>query len=71
LIICSGEVQPQTISEIHELANKILDIAIDFGIKQVYCFAAVPTPHDQKPHVFGVVNQPKLREFLKGKGVKL
>jgi hypothetical protein len=71
LIICGGEIQPQSLSEIHALAKQVLDVAEEFGAKRVYTFAAVPNPHDTKPRVFGVVNQPELREFLKEKGVQL
>jgi uncharacterized protein len=71
LIICGGEIQPQSLSEIHELAKKVLDVAEEFDAKRVYTFAAVPNPHDVKPQVFGVVNQPELGEFLKENGVQL
>jgi proteasome assembly chaperone (PAC2) family protein len=71
LIICSGEIQPQTINGIYELANKVLDVAEKFGTKQVYTFAAVPNPQDVAPSVFGVVNQPKLKDFLKENDVTL
>ncbi len=71
LIVCVGEIQPQTLSELKELANQVLDVAKEFGAKRVYTFAAVPNPHDVKPRVFGVVNKPELREFLKEKGVQL
>jgi uncharacterized protein (TIGR00162 family) len=71
LIVCSGEIQPQTIGELTELANQVLDVAEMFGTKRVYTFAAVPNPHDVKPRVFGVVNKPELGEFLKEQGVQL
>ena len=71
LIVCSGEIQPQSLSEIHELANQVLDVAEEFGAKRVYTFAAVPNPHDVKPRVFGVVNKPELKEFLRENGVQL
>jgi proteasome assembly chaperone (PAC2) family protein len=71
LIFCSGEIQPQTLSEIHELANQVLDVAEEFGAKRVYTFAAVPNPHDVKPRVFGVVNKPELGDFLRRNGVQL
>ena len=67
LIVCSGEVQPQTLSEIQQLANKVLDVAEEFGAKRVYTVAAIPNPQDVKPRVFGVVNKPELGEFLKEK----
>jgi len=71
LIICGGEIQPQSLSAIQHLANQVLDVAKEFGAKRVYTFAAVPNPSDVKPRVFGVVNKPKLRDFLKENGVQL
>jgi uncharacterized protein (TIGR00162 family) len=71
LIVCIGEIQPQSLSELKELANQVLDVAEEFGAKRVYTFAAVPNPHDVKPRVFGVVNKPELGEFLREKGVQL
>jgi len=71
LIVCSGEIQPQSLSELQELANQVLDTAEEFGAKRVYTFAAVPNPHDVKPRVFGVVNKPELREFLRENNVQL
>ncbi len=71
LIICSGEIQPQSLSAIQQLANQVLDVAEEFGVKRVYTIAAVPNPRDVKPRVFGVVNKSELRDFLKEEGVKL
>ena len=71
LIICAGEIQPQSVADIHELSNKVLDVAKEFGAKRVYTFASVPNPKDVPPRVFGVVNQPELKEFLKTKDIKL
>ena len=71
LIVCSGEIQPQSLSAIRQLANQVLDVAEEFGAKRVYTFAAVPNPHDVKPRVFGVVNKPELVEFLRENGVQL
>jgi proteasome assembly chaperone (PAC2) family protein len=71
LIICGGEIQPQSLSEIKELANQVLDVAEELGTKCVYTFAAVPNPHAAKPRVFGVVNKLELVQLLKGKGVQL
>ena len=70
LVICSGEIQPQSLDAIHQLANQVLDIAEEFGVKKVYTIAAVPNPRDVKPRVFGVVNKPELRDFLKKEGDK-
>jgi len=71
LIICGGEIQPQSLSEIKKLANQVLDVAEELGTKRVYTFAAVPNPHDAKPRVFGVVNKLELVELLKEKGVQI
>jgi uncharacterized protein (TIGR00162 family) len=71
LIICSGEIQPQSVNELHELANQVLEVAKEFGVKRVYTFAALANPHDVKPRVFGIVNKPELKELLKKNGVQL
>ena len=71
LIICGGDIQPQSLSDIHELANHVLDVAKEFGAKRIYTFGAVPNPKDVIPRVFGVVNQPGLISFLKENGVRL
>ena len=71
LIICVGDVQPQSLSDIHKLANQVLDVANEFGAKRVYTFAAVPNPKDVTPRVFGVVNQPELIRFLNENGVQV
>jgi proteasome assembly chaperone (PAC2) family protein len=71
LIICGGEIQPQSLSEIKKLANQVLDVAEFLGTKRVYTFAAVPNPHAAKPRVFGVVNKLELVELLNEKGVQI
>lgn len=71
LIICIGEIQPKSSNELHELANRVLEVAIEFGVKRVYTFAALANPHDVKPRIFGIVNKPELKEFLKENEVKL
>ncbi|UCC58448.1 MAG: PAC2 family protein [Candidatus Bathyarchaeum sp.] len=71
LIICSGEIQPQSLNDVHQLANQVLDVAEEFAVKRIYTIAALPNPRDVKPRVFGVVNQLELKDFLKEKEVKL
>jgi hypothetical protein len=71
LIVYSGENQPRSIETIYQLANRVLDVAEEFNVKRIYTFAAVPHPHEVKPRVFGVVNTPELKDFLKEKGVTL
>jgi uncharacterized protein (TIGR00162 family) len=70
LIICVGEIQPQVLSELHDLANQVLDTAKDFGVKRIFTIAALANPNDVKPRVFGVVNKPELKDFLNEYGVK-
>jgi uncharacterized protein (TIGR00162 family) len=71
LIICRGEIQPQSMSAVHQLANQVLEVAEEFGVKRIYTIAAVPNPRDVEPRVFGVVNKPELRDFLKKERIKL
>ena len=71
LIICGGEIQPQNLRDIYELANQVLEVAKEFGVKRVYTVASVPNPQDVKPRVFGVVNQPVLKDFLKENDIPL
>jgi proteasome assembly chaperone (PAC2) family protein len=70
LIICVGEMQPQTQNDVDQLAHKILEFAKKFGVKRVCTFAAVPNPQAGTPKVFGVVNKPELLEFLKQKNIQ-
>ena len=70
LIIFSGEIQPQSLIEIEQMANQVLDVAEELGVKRVYTIAAIPNPQDAKPRVFGVVNKPELLDFLKQKSVQ-
>jgi len=71
LVLCSGEFQPQSVVELMQLGNKVLDVAEEVEVKRVFTFAAVPNPHDVKPRVVGVVNKPELAEFLREKNVRL
>jgi proteasome assembly chaperone (PAC2) family protein len=71
LIVCSGEIQPQSINTIHYLANQVLDVAEEFGTKKVFTIAAVPKIRVVEPQVFGVVNRPELGKCLNAEGVQL
>lgn len=71
LIICAGEIQPQSLDELHLLGNKVLDVAEEFDVKRVYTFAALANPNDVKLNVFGIVNKPELRGFLNKNNVQM
>jgi proteasome assembly chaperone (PAC2) family protein len=70
LIVCVGEMQPQTQIEMEQLAHQILEFAKKFGIKRVCTFAAVPNPQAGVPQVFGVVNRAELLDFLKQRNIQ-
>lgn len=71
IIVCRGEIQPQSLNAVYQLANQVLDVAQEFGTKRVFTIAAVSHPRDVEPQVFGVVNKPELRKYLMEKGIKL
>lgn len=59
-IIFIGEAQP--LMNGYRLANLVLDVAQNFGVKRLYTFAAAPTHiyHTKKPGVLAVATKPKL-----------
>lgn len=70
IILFSGDIQPQSLNELNQMANQVLDVAEELGVKRVYTIAAIPNPQDEKPRVFGVVNKPELLDFLRQKSVQ-
>jgi len=70
LIIFVSEAQPT--SKSYELANKILDLAQRFGVREVYTFAAALVPHfTEKPRVWVAATDSKPLRELKGQGLVL
>ena len=70
LIIFLGEAQP--VSHSYELANKILDLACQFGVKRIYTFAAALVPElTNKPRVWIAATNAVLLEELKKYGLVL
>lgn len=70
-IIFIGEAQP--IMNGYRLANLVLDVAQNFGVKRLYTFAAAPTHiyHTKKPGVLAVATKPKLIRGLEKYDVTL
>lgn len=71
IIVCAGEIQPQSSNALYQLANQVLDVAEEFGTKRVFTIAAIPYFRDEVPQVFGVVNKPELKKFLMEEDIKL
>ena len=56
LIIFIGEAQPT--SRAYEFANRVLDLAQRFGVRQIYTFAAALIPHfSEKPRVWAAASK--------------
>ncbi|MCK4363078.1 MAG: PAC2 family protein [Dehalococcoidia bacterium] len=70
-IIFIGEAQP--LMNGYRLANLVLDVAQNFGVKRLYTFAAAPTHiyHTKKPGVLAVATMPKLVRGLEKYDVTL
>jgi len=65
LILFIGEDQPATKG--YELANCVLDLAINFGVKRLYTCAAALTRihHTEQPGAWGAATSPEMKEELK------
>lgn len=66
LVIFLGDAQPPMLREL-ELAELVLSLAMELGVKFVYTFAAMPTPsiHSKKPSVYAAPTHPELLEKLR------
>ncbi len=60
LIICIGEAQPPTPLEVRLLAEDVLNLAEEFGVKRIYTLAASPAFAQEELKVFGIVNKEEL-----------
>lgn len=56
----------------HEYANRIIDLAVDFNVKKIITFAAMPVPidHFHQSEVWGVATHKRLIEDLKHYNIK-
>jgi len=72
LIIFICDLQP-TIEKDYEYAQRVLDVAEEFGVKKVFTFAAMPIPidHTARPGVWGVATRGDLLHDFKQLGVKI
>ena len=70
LIIFIGEAQPTT--RAYEFANRILDLAKKFGVRQIYTFAAALIPQfEEKPRVWATATDNELLKKLEGQDLVL
>jgi len=72
LIIFVGEAQPHDKGS-KELANILLDVAEEFGVRRIYTAAAFPTSmdHKEEPKVWAVTNDESLLNLLINYNVRL
>ena len=64
LIICIGETQPLTTLEVHDLANILIDFALNNNISKIYTIAASLSAYEENPLVFGIGNSKKMLKEL-------
>lgn len=70
IIIFIGEAQPTTRG--YEFANRILDLAQKFGVRQIYTFAAALIPqYEEKPRVWATATDNELLKKLQGQDLVL
>jgi proteasome assembly chaperone (PAC2) family protein len=65
LLICIGDSQPLTASEVYDLADSIIDVCKELGVKRIFTAAATLSRFEGTPKVFGIVTQQKLLSLLK------
>jgi proteasome assembly chaperone (PAC2) family protein len=71
LIICVGDAQPSIPEESVRLANKVVDLAVDFGVKRMWTMAAYPTEYSDEPQVYGVCSGEEMKTLLDAQGIKV
>ena len=69
IFISDAQVTPE---KSYDYANKIIDVALDFNVKRIFTFAAMPVPidHFHKPEVWGAATHKRLIEELKRHRIK-
>jgi proteasome assembly chaperone (PAC2) family protein len=72
LIIFIGESQPVMEKE-YKLAQRVVDVAVEYGVEEVITFAATPVniSHRAEPGVWGVTTEHELQQKLKEYGVRV
>lgn len=69
IIICVGDSQPPVPEEAIRLAQIVVDLAIDFNVKRIYTMAAYPGDYKDKPQVYGIYTDEKLKDELVAQGI--
>lgn len=71
IIIFEGEAQAPGADGIR-LVNKVLDVAVSYGVKRIYTGAAFPMPitHKDPPELYGAANHKEILNSLSAFGIK-
>lgn len=71
LIICVGDAQPSIPEESVSLANKVVDLAVNLGVKRMWTMAAYPTEYSDEPQVYGISSGEEMKVLLEAQGIKI
>ncbi|MCX6654791.1 MAG: PAC2 family protein [Candidatus Bathyarchaeota archaeon] len=71
LVICVGDAQPSIPEESIKLAQDVVDLAVDLGVRRIWTMAAYPTEYTEEPQVFGVYTSEEMRASLEAHGIKI
>ena len=71
IIIYVGEAQPLTTSEVYDLANILIDFALNNHVTKIYTIAASLSTYEEKPLVFGIGNSKKALKELQRYNVSI
>ena len=71
LVICVGDAQPSIPEESIRLAERVVDLAVDLGVRRMWTMAAYPTESGDEPQVYGVCTSEEMRGTLESRGVKM
>jgi len=71
LIICVGDAQPSIPEESIKLAENVVNLALDLGVRRMWTMAAYPTEYADEPQVYGVYTDNTMKEQLEALGIKI
>lgn len=71
LIICVGDAQPSIPEETYKLAECVVKLAERFNVKRIYTMAAFPNDYLEKPKVYGVYTNDRIKSTLVEKNILL
>ncbi|MEM2902194.1 MAG: PAC2 family protein [Candidatus Bathyarchaeia archaeon] len=69
LLICIGDSQPLTAPEVYDLAESVVQVAKELGVKRVITAAATLSRFQSVPKVYGIVTNRELLSLLKECGI--